>query len=60
MLTPQDKEDLQRFLGVINFISPYIPNCADKAAPLRDLLKKEGLLSGAGAFYFATILPPFL
>ena len=41
MPTPQDKEDLQGFLGVINFVSPYIPNCADKAAPLSDLLRKD-------------------
>ena len=41
MPTPQDKADLQQFLGVVNFVSPYIPNCADKAAPLRDLLQKE-------------------
>lgn len=26
MPTPQDKEDLQRFLGAMNFLSPYIPN----------------------------------
>lgn len=41
MPTPQDKEDLQRFLGMINFLSPYIPNYADQAAILRDLLMKD-------------------
>ncbi|XP_014663369.1 PREDICTED: uncharacterized protein K02A2.6-like [Priapulus caudatus] len=38
--TPQDKEDLQRFLGMMNFLSPYIPKYADQVAILRDLLKK--------------------
>ena len=41
MPTPQDKEDLQRFLGAMNFLSPYIPNFSEKAAPLRELLKKN-------------------
>ncbi|XP_038052821.1 uncharacterized protein LOC119725487 [Patiria miniata] len=39
--TPQDKEDLQKFLGLITYVSAYIPNLADKAATLRDLLKKN-------------------
>ena len=39
--TPQDKEDLQKFLGLITYVSVYIPNLADKAAILRDLLKKN-------------------
>ncbi|XP_038046793.1 uncharacterized protein K02A2.6-like [Patiria miniata] len=39
--TPQDKEDLQKFLGLITYVSAYIPNLADKAAILRDLLKKN-------------------
>ena len=41
MPTPQDKEDLQRFLGMMNFLSPYIPNYADQVAILRDLMKKN-------------------
>lgn len=41
MPTPQDKEDLQRFLGAMNFLSPYIPNFSEKSAPLRELLKKD-------------------
>ena len=41
MPTPQDKEDLQRFLGMMNFLSPYISNYADQVAILRDLLKKD-------------------
>ncbi len=41
MPTPQDKEDLQRFLGMINYIGSYIPHLAEKANILRDLLKKD-------------------
>ena len=32
--TPQDKEDLQKFLGLMTYVSAYIPNFADKASPL--------------------------
>lgn len=39
--TPTSKDDLQRFLGFIQFLSPFIPNLSDKAAPLRDLLKHD-------------------
>ncbi|KAJ8023319.1 hypothetical protein HOLleu_35705 [Holothuria leucospilota] len=41
MPTPQNKDDLQRFLGLMNFLSAYISGFAEKAAPLRDLLKKD-------------------
>ena len=39
--TPQEKEDLHKFLGLMNYVSAYIPNFAGKAAPLRDLLRKN-------------------
>jgi len=39
--TPESKDDLQRFLGLLNYLSSYIPHCADNAKPLRDLLKKD-------------------
>jgi hypothetical protein len=38
---PACKDDLQRFLGFIQFLAPFIPKLADKAAPLRDLLKED-------------------
>ncbi len=41
MPTPQDKEDLQRFIGLMTYLSQYIPRYADKSAVLRDLLKKD-------------------
>ena len=41
MPTPQDKEDLQRCIGLMNYLAAYIPHFADKVAPLRELLKKD-------------------
>ncbi len=41
MPTPENKQDIQRFLGTINFLSQYIPNMSNITAPLRQLLKKE-------------------
>ncbi len=46
MPTPQDKEDLQRFLGMITYLSAFLPNLAKRAQPIRDLLKKDYLLNG--------------
>ena len=33
--TPQDKEDLKKFLWLMTFVSAYIPNFADKASLFR-------------------------
>jgi transposase InsO family protein len=41
MPTPQGKDDLQRFLGMVTYLAAYVPNFSDKAKPLRDLLKKD-------------------
>lgn len=38
---PKCKKDLQRLLGVVNYLSKYIPNFSEQTKPLRDLLKKE-------------------
>lgn len=38
---PKNKKDLQKFLGIINYVRNFIPNLADITAPLRDLLKKN-------------------
>ena len=40
MPTPQDKEDLQRFIGLVNYLTAYIPHFADNVSPLRELPKK--------------------
>ena len=41
MPSPQSKEELQRFLGMVNYLSQFIPNQSEITAPLRQLLKKE-------------------
>lgn len=38
---PKSKKDVQRLLGVINYVNKYIPNFSEETKPLRDLLKKE-------------------
>ena len=40
MPKPQSKEELMRFLGVITYLSQFIPGLADRAHSLRGLLKK--------------------
>jgi len=37
---PKSTTQLQQFLGLVTYMSPYIPNLADRSAPLRDMLKK--------------------
>lgn len=41
MPTPQNKDDLHRFMGMLTYLSPYIPKFADKAHTLRGLLKND-------------------
>jgi transposase InsO family protein len=41
MPSPKSVKDLQRFLGMLNYLSSYIPNLADETATLRLLLKKD-------------------
>uniref|UniRef100_A0A8C7ZN50 Gypsy retrotransposon integrase-like protein 1 n=1 Tax=Oryzias sinensis TaxID=183150 RepID=A0A8C7ZN50_9TELE len=41
MPTPEDKQSLQRLLGMVKFLAQYIPNEASVTAPLRQLLKKD-------------------
>jgi len=41
MKAPHDKKSLERFLGLINYVSKFIPNVSDKTAPLRAILKKH-------------------
>ena len=38
---PQSKEELQRFLGMVNYFSQFIPDQSEITAPLRNLLKKD-------------------
>uniref|UniRef100_A0A8C9RGA8 Reverse transcriptase/retrotransposon-derived protein RNase H-like domain-containing protein n=1 Tax=Scleropages formosus TaxID=113540 RepID=A0A8C9RGA8_SCLFO len=41
MPSPQDKEDLQCFLGLLTYMGSFIPNLSQKSASLCELLKKE-------------------
>ena len=41
MPTPQNKKELQEFLGFITYMAPFIPNLSSQSACLRDLLKND-------------------
>ena len=41
MPTPQDKEDLHCFLGMITYLSTYVPTLSKRSQPLCDLLKDD-------------------
>lgn len=41
MPEPQSKDDVQRFMGMLTYLAPYIPKLAESAYVIRDLLKKE-------------------
>ena len=41
MPSSADKPALLRFLGMVNYMSKFIPNLADLTQPLRELLHKE-------------------
>ena len=41
MPTPKDKAAVQRFCGMINYLSPFCPNLAQTTHPLYDLTKQD-------------------
>ena len=41
MPTPENREDLHRFIGMMSCLLQFIPNFAEKAYTLRGLLKKD-------------------
>lgn len=41
MPSPQNKQDVKRFLGMVNYLQRYAPNLSQATAPLRDFLKKK-------------------
>ena len=41
MSSPQNKEELRSFLGLVKYSGKFIPNLADLTAPLRQLFKKR-------------------
>lgn len=43
MPSPKSKEDLQRLLGLLTYLSSFIPNFSGRSEPLRNLLKSESI-----------------
>ena len=41
MPPPDNKQQLQHFLGMITYLSPFIPSLSTHTTPLRELLKKD-------------------
>lgn len=41
MPCPTNREELKRFLGVVTYVSKFIPNMSQISAPLRQLLEKD-------------------
>ncbi len=41
MKTPQNVKELERFLGMITYVSKFVPNVSQLTSPLRELLKKN-------------------
>jgi hypothetical protein len=38
---PKDKKGVQRLLGMVNYVSKFVPNVSEITSPLRELLKKD-------------------
>ena len=45
MLLPSSVNELQRFLGMVNYLGKLIPNLAEHNIPLHNLLKKKLFLN---------------
>ena len=41
MLKPEDKKDVPKVLGLINYVRKLIPNLSELTAPLRDFFGEE-------------------
>ena len=41
MPEPHDKKGVQRLLGMVNYVSKFVPNMSEITSPLRELLKKD-------------------
>lgn len=39
--TPKSREEVRRFLGIIQYLSKFIPNLSEVDGPLRDIMKKD-------------------
>ena len=40
MPTPQNVDELERFLGIVTYLSTFVPHCAAKVSPLRRANKR--------------------
>ena len=43
MTAPTDKQQLQSFLGILNYMGTFIPNLSHHTEPLRAMLKKDNI-----------------
>ena len=43
MTVPKDKQQLQSFLGMVNYMGTFIPNLSHHTEPLRAMLKKDNV-----------------
>ena len=43
MTVPTDKQQLQSFLGMVNYMGTFIPNLSNHTEPLRAMLKKDNV-----------------
>ena len=41
MPAPENKSDLQRFLGMVTYLGKFVPNLSEVSTPLRVLLEKD-------------------
>ena len=41
MPLPTNNKELQRFLGMVNYLGKFLPNLSDVSAPLRKILEKD-------------------
>ena len=41
MQNPQNKKELQTFLGMANYLSKFVPNLSTLTEPLRELDRKD-------------------
>ncbi|GBN21009.1 hypothetical protein AVEN_37402-1 [Araneus ventricosus] len=44
MSKPEDRQNLHRYLGMINYLSTFLPNLSTLIAPLRELIKNNTVL----------------
>ena len=45
MTAPQDKQQLQSFLGMVNYMGTLIPNLSHHTEPLRSMLKQDNVFA---------------